>query len=67
MRKKILICIGVIAVLAVMLSVSASAASETALPDYNLVYILRNSLEMSLNAIFKVVDDIYIFFANLFG
>ena len=69
MRKKILTCIGVIAVLAVVLSVTAFAETETAatLPDYNFVYILRHSLEMSLDAFFRTIDAIYIFFANLFG
>ena len=68
MRKKILTCIGVIAVLAVVLSVTAFAESETTtLPDYNFVYILRHSLEMSLDAFFRTIDAIYIFFANLFG
>lgn len=67
MRKKILTCIGVVAVLAVVLSVTAFAATESKLPDYNLIYVIRQSLEMSVNAFFKTIDAIYIFFANLFG
>lgn len=67
MRKKILTCIGVIAVLAVVLSVTAFAASESTLTNYNLVIVIYESLKMSLNAIFKTVDAIYIFFSNLFG
>lgn len=67
MRKKILTCIGVIAVLAVVLSVTAFAASDSKIPDYNLVFVLYQSLKMSVNAFFKTIDAIYIFFANLFG
>ncbi len=67
MRKKVITCLGVIAVLAVALSVTAFAASECKLPDYNLIAVIRQSLEMSVNAFFKTIDAIYIFFANLFG
>lgn len=67
MRKKILTCIGVVAVLAVMFSVTAFAAAGGKLPEYNLVEIIHQELVMTLTAIFKTVDAIYIFFANLFG
>ena len=67
MRKKILTCVGVIAVLTVVLSVTAFAATEGKLPEYNLVEVIHQELVMTLTAIFKTVDAIYIFFTNLFG
>ena len=67
MRKKILTCIGVIAVLAVVFSVTAFAASEGKLPEYNLIEVIRQELVMSITAFFKTIDAIYIFFHNLFG
>ncbi len=66
MRKKVLTIVGVIAVLAVVLSVTAFAA-ESKLPEYNVIEVIRQDLVMSVNAFFKTIDAIYIFFANLFG
>lgn len=66
MRKKVWTIVGVIAVLAVVLSVTAFAA-DSKLPEYNLIEVMRQSLEMSVNAFFKTIDAIYVFFANLFG
>lgn len=68
MRKKVLTCIGVIAVLAVVLSLTAFAESaEVELTDYNLINVIRQSLEMAINAIFKIADTLYIYFTGLFG
>lgn len=67
MRKKILTCVGVIAVLTVVLSVTAFAATEGKLPEYNLVEVIHQELVMSVNAFFKTIDAIYVFFTNLFG
>jgi len=66
MRKKVLTIVGVIAVLAVVLSVTAFAA-DSKLPEYNVIEVLRQNLEMATKAFFKSIDAIYIFFANLFG
>ena len=67
MRKRVLTCIGVAAVLAVVLSVTAFAASGGKLPDYNLIEVIRQSLEMTIKAFFNSIDAIYLFFAKLFG
>jgi hypothetical protein len=66
MRKKVLILIGVIVLLAVLLSVTAFAA-DSKLPEYNLVEVIRQNLIMSVTAFFKTIDAIYLFFAKLFG
>lgn len=72
MRKKVLMFLGAVAVLAVVFSVTAFAESDvlpTDLPqtDYNLIEVVRQSLIMFLTSVFSVVDKIYVFFANLFG
>ena len=67
MRKRVLALCGVIAVLAVVLSLTAFAKDGAALPEYNFVTILYKNIEMTLSAIFKTVDAIYIFFRNLFA
>ena len=56
-----------IAVLAVVFSVTAFAATDCELTDYNLIIVIQKNLEMTLSAIFKTADAIYIFFSNLFG
>ena len=70
MRKKILVLAGVIAVLAVVLSVTVFAkeeAAEAALTNYNFITVLYKELVMFLNATFKAVDAIYVFFRDLFA
>jgi hypothetical protein len=71
MRKKVLMFLGAAAVLAVVLSVTAFAetsdpAIET-LTDYNLVEVLRQSIEMIMTTLFTVADKIYQLFGGLFG
>ena len=66
MRKRVLTIVGVIAVLAIVLSVTAFAA-ESKLPEYNLIEVIRQDLVMTVTAFFKTIDAIYVFFANLFG
>ena len=70
MRKKILVLAGVIAVLAVVLSVTVFAkeeAAEAALTNYNFITVLYKELVMFLNATFKTADAIYVFFRDLFA
>ena len=67
MRKKVLALTGVIAVLAVVLSVTAFAKDGVTLPEYNLITVIQKSLEMTLNSVFKIADVIYIFFRDLFA
>ena len=73
MRKKVLLFLGAVAVLAVVLSVTAFAEAEvppvTDLPqtDYNLVTVLHQSIQMFLTAIFTVADKVYQLFAGMFG
>lgn len=66
MRKRVLTIVGVIAVLAIVLSVTAFAA-DSKLPEYNLIEVIRQNLVMTVTAFFKTIDAIYVFFANLFG
>lgn len=69
MRKKILMVIGVVALMAAILSVSAFAADAVAsqLPDYGVITVLLEKLTINLQALFNIVDKIYIFFHGLFG
>ncbi len=66
-KKRVLTIVGVIAVLAVVLSVTAFAADSGKLTEYNLIEVIRQSLEMAINAFFKSIDAVYLFFAKLFG
>lgn len=73
MRNKILMFLGAAAVLAVVFSVTAFAETDippvTDLPqtNYNLIEVLRQSIEMILTALFTVADKIYQLFGGLFG
>ena len=71
MRKKVLMFLGTAAILAIVLSVTAFAEAEDpaieTLTDYNLVEVLRQSIEMILTTLFTVADKIYQLFGGLFG
>lgn len=68
MRKKVWAVAGVIAVLAVVLSVTAFAKAEGCdLTNYNFITVLYKEIVMFLNATFKSVDAIYVFFRDLFA
>ena len=71
MRKKIWAVIGVIAVMAVVLSVTVfaqedPAAAEIELTNYNLIDVLYKSIIMTLDSVFAFVDKIYVLFKGLF-
>lgn len=68
MRKKIWTIVGVIAVLAVVLSLTAFAKDGAAeLTNYSFITVLHKEIVMLLNAVFKSVDAVYIFFRDLFA
>ncbi|MBQ7541731.1 MAG: hypothetical protein IJT44_05515 [Clostridia bacterium] len=71
MRRKIWILLGVIAVMAVALSVTVfaqedPAAAEIELTNYNLIDVLYRSITMTLDTVFAFVDKIYVLFKGLF-
>jgi len=74
MRKKVLMFLGVAAILAIVFSVTAFAESEVPPVDlpidmpetnYNLIEVIRQSLVMFLTSIFTAVDKVYSLFAGL--
>ena len=69
MRKKILLVIGVVALMAAILSVSAFAADAAGaeMTDYGVVTVMLEKLTLNVKAIFNVINAIYTFFANLFA
>ena len=70
MRKKILMVIGVAALMAAILSLSAFAADATGtahLTDYGVVTVLLEKLTLNIKALFNVLDAVYTFFSKLFG
>ena len=67
MRKKVLILIGVIAVMAVALSLTAFAADGAAITDYGLFTVMFEKLTINVKAIFNAIDAIYVFFRDLFA
>ena len=68
MRKKVLLVIGVIALMAAILSVSAFAADagSAQMTDYGVLTVMMEKLTLNIKSIFNVVNAIYTFFANLF-
>ena len=70
MRKKILMVIGVVALMAAVLSVSVFAADATGtaqITDYGVITVMMEKLTLNIKTVFNVLDAIYTFFANLFG
>lgn len=68
MRRKIFFTVGVLAALAIVLSVTAFAAdSSVGMTDYGIITVLFEKLTISVKSFFNVIDSIYLFFKNLFG
>lgn len=68
MRKKILMVIGVVALMAAILSVSAFAADAgTQITNYGVITVLLEKLTLNMKALFNTIDAVYMFFANLFA
>lgn len=68
MRKKIFFTVGVLAVMAIVLSVSAFAADgNVPMTDHGIITVLFEKLTINVKAFFNVIDSIYLFFKNLFG
>ena len=67
MRKKIWILIGVIAVMAAVLSVTAFAADGTQMPDYGVISVMFEKISLNFKALFNAIDAIYVFFRDLFA
>ena len=67
MRKKVLTLVGVVIVLAIVLSLTAFAeeGAQIELTDYNLITILHRVVEMILTAVFGIVDKVYVLFQGL--
>lgn len=68
MRRKIFFTVGILTVMAIVLSVTAFAAEgDVAMTDYGIVTVLFEKLTINIKAFFNVIDSIYLFFKNLFG
>ena len=68
MRRKIFFTVGVLAVMALVLSVTTFAAdSSVTMTDYGIITVLFEKLTINVKAFFNVIDSIYLFFKNLFG
>ena len=70
MRKKILMVIGAVALMAAILSLSVYAADATGtaqITDYGVVTVLLEKLTINVKAFFNVLNAVYTFFANLFA
>ena len=69
MCKKIVALLAVVAVMTVVLSVTAFAADSGSaeLTNFGVITVLFEQLKITTQAFFGVIDKIYLFFANLFA
>ena len=69
MRKKILMILGAVALMAAILSVSvfAADAGTAQMTDYGVITVMLEKLTLNVKAFFNILDAVYTFFAGLFG
>ena len=61
--------IGVVALMAAILSVSVFAADAATahLTNYGVITVLLEKLALNMKSLFNAIDAVYMFFAKLFG